>query len=149
MADTPVDDAGGDALSSQERQAAAHTLQCAVRCWLAHGEALELTFSREFGPGPAGSDAGAPSAAQGSTRKLAPSSVEALLDELKRDPGVATFCAFNDFAYKGRHVRPKVERKYWLKLSGTKLLARRGPVGGKTSGAKWSGRADHYARALR
>ena len=58
-----------------------------------------------------------------STRKLAPSSVEALLDELKRDPGVATFCAFHDFAYKGRHVRPKVEREYWLKLSGTKLLA--------------------------
>ena len=116
-----------------DRSEAAQTLQCAARCWIARGEALERAFAREFGPGPTGPDATAPPAAQGSTRQLAPSSVLALLDELKREPDVATICAFNDFAYKGRDETPKVEREYWLKLSGTKLLA------GGLSGKKLAG----------
>ena len=88
--------------------AAALTLQCAARAWLARGERFERTFARAFEQA---STASASPAAQGGTRKLRATSVTALLEELERDPDVAAFCAYNDFSYKGTHATPKAERE--------------------------------------
>jgi len=58
------------------------------------------------------------------TRQLNVDGVKSFLEELKRNPNVATVHAFSDFPYtKNNSLRvPLIEREYWLKISRETLV---------------------------
>ena len=63
-------------------------------------------------------------------RKFTKLDVQDLLDELQKNPEIASFCAYNDFRYFGRGLPDaQVEREYWLKISRTTNTALPGTDG--------------------